>query len=145
MTGAGAAGSVPTAKRPVALSYDLPVPNPDEGYDDLPAELDDALDRQAVPSLPVILFSAACGVGGGVIGLYIGYVMLGWSIELTAALGTLALLVSLGASGALLTALTGSRAAPANILFSCGLILLSFLFLAVCAVLGALVGVLLIR
>jgi hypothetical protein len=55
------------------------------------------------------------------------------------------LLFSLGISGALLSALTGSRAAPVNILFSCGVILLAIFFLALCLLVGALVGTLLVR
>ncbi len=101
------------------------------------------LDAQA-PSLPIILFSAACGVAGGVIGLYVTYRWLQWGIELSAGVATLALLFSLGVSGALLTAATGSRATPVNILFSCGLILLAVFFLAICLVAGALFGTVLL-
>lgn len=70
--------------------------------------------------------------------------LLGLGIELSAGIATLALLFSLGTSGAVLTALTGSRAAPVNILFSCGLILLAVIVMAFCALIGALVGTLLL-
>lgn len=111
----------------------------DEEFFDLPAPPD----TQA-PSLPIILFSAAAGVAGGVIGLFVTYRWLQWGIELSAGVATLALLMSLGISGALLSAATGSRAAPVNILFSCGLILLALFFLAICLVGGALIGTLLL-
>jgi hypothetical protein len=115
-----------------------------------PDELDDEFfDAPAppdahAPSLPIILFSAASGVAGGVIGLFITYRWLQWGIELSAGVATLVLLMSLGISGALLSAATGSRAAPVNILFSCGLILLALFFLAICLVGGALIGTLLL-
>ncbi len=126
------------------LTHDLLYPEPDEGLDDLPVELDDHLDARFGPSLPIILFSAACGVAGGVIGLYVSYMLLQLGIELSAGIATLALLFGLGISGAVLSALTGSRAAPVNILFSCGLILLALLMLALCVLLGALAGTLLL-
>jgi hypothetical protein len=118
------------------------------GLDDLefeaaePAEM--AEERRA-PSLPIILFSAASGVAGGVIALFISYRWLQWGVELSAGLATLALLFSLGISGAILSAATGSRAAPVNILFSCGVILLAIFFLALCLVVGALFGTLLVN
>jgi hypothetical protein len=113
-------------------------------YDDLPDEsLEELDDPAASPSLPIILFSAACGVAGGVLGLYVGYIPLQLGVELSAGLATLALLVSVGVSGALLSAMTGARAAPVNMLFSCGLILFAFFFLALCALGGALIGTLL--
>jgi hypothetical protein len=55
------------------------------------------------------------------------------------------LLFGLGISGAILSAATGSRAAPINILFSCGLILLAIFFLALCLLVGALVATLLVQ
>jgi hypothetical protein len=67
-----------------------------------------------------------------------------WGVELSAGLATLALLFSLGVSGAILSAATGSRAAPVNILFSCGVILLAIFFLALCLLVGALFGTLLV-
>jgi hypothetical protein len=125
-----------------------PVPGDALGLDDFDpdaVESDEVRAERNAPSLPIILFSAASGVSGGVIGLFISYRWLQWGVELSAGLATLALLFSLGISGALLSALTGSRAAPINILFSCGVILLAIFFLALCLLVGALVGTLLVR
>jgi hypothetical protein len=105
---------------------------------------EEAVQRTA-PSLPIILFSAASGVSGGVIGFFIAYRWLEWGVELSAGLATMALLFSLGISGAILSALTGSRAAPVNIFFSCGVILLAIFFLGLCLLVGALVGTLLVQ
>jgi hypothetical protein len=118
------------------------------GWDDLAAdafEYEEIAEQQRAPSLPIILFSAASGVSGGVIALFISYRWLQWGIELSAGLATLALLFSLGISGAILSAATGSRAAPINILFSCGVILLALFFLALCLLVGALFGTLLVQ
>ncbi len=118
------------------------------GMDDLAPgafESDERVARHRVPSLPIILFSAASGVSSGVIGLFISYKWLQWGVELSAGLATLMLLFGLGISGAILSAATGSRAAPINILFSCGLILLAIFFLALCLLVGALVATLLVQ
>lgn len=106
---------------------------------------DELEENDGTPSLPVILVSAACGVGGGILGFYLAYVVFVWSIEWVAATTTLALLFSLGLSGALMSAATGSRSAPANILFSCGLIVGAALFIGLCLVVGALGATLLVR
>lgn len=132
-----------------ALTHDLLSPEIDPpeiggGPDDLPAELDEVGDTRFGPSLPIILFSAASGVSGGVIGLYAAYALIGLGIELSVGIATLSLLFALGISGAVLSALSGSRAAPVNILFSCGLILLAIMLLALCALAGALAGTLLL-
>ena len=74
----------------------------------------------------------------------LSFEMLTLGIELSAGIATLALLFGLGISGAVLSGLTGSRAAPVNILFSCGLILLALMLLALCVLAGALVGTLLL-
>lgn len=108
-------------------------------------ESEEMAEARRAPSLPIILFSSASGVAGGVIALFVSYRWLQWGVELSAGLATLALLFSLGISGAILSAATGSRAAPINILFSCGLILLAFFFLALCLVVGALFGTLLVQ
>ncbi|HXF63858.1 MAG TPA: hypothetical protein VNK95_19700 [Caldilineaceae bacterium] len=114
--------------------------------EDLPGEAwDESLDPAGTPSLSIILFSAACGVAGGIIGLYVSYVLLQLNVPLSAGAATLSLLFSLGISGAVLSALAGSRSAPVNILFSCGLILLAFFFLTLCTLFGALAGTLLVR
>lgn len=102
-------------------------------------------ERLRTPSLPIILFSSASGVAGAVIALFISYQWLQWGIELSAGLATLALLFCLGFSGAILSAATGSRAAPVNILFSCGVILLAIFFLALCLLGGALFSTVFVR
>ena len=109
----------------------------------------DALDEQegpgSGPSLPIILISAACGVAGGILGLYISYGMLGLGPAISAGLATVALLFCLGGSGAVLTAATGARGAAINMLFSCSLIALVLLFMAMCMVTGATLATLLLR
>ena len=50
----------------------------------------------------------------------------------------------LGIAGAGLTSLTGSRAAMANITMSCGLIVISLIFLGLCMLVGALAATLLL-
>lgn len=90
------------------------------------------------PSLPIILISAAFGIAGGVIGLYITYAVLGWELPASVFVAVLCASVGLGVSGAGLTALTGTRAAVANIVMSCGLIMISLVFLGLCMVVGAL-------
>lgn len=89
------------------------------------------------PSLAVILSSTAGGIGGGVIGLYLGLQLFDLGIELSAGLATLALLFSMGVSGALVSAATGARGAGVNMIFSCATIVLVLLFFAVCALAGA--------
>jgi hypothetical protein len=91
----------------------------------------------ATPSLPIILLSAASGVGAGIIALYITYHMLRLPIEWSVAATVFCLSVALGSTGALLSMLTRSRAAILNIAFSCGLILVTLLFFALCTFVGA--------
>ncbi len=116
------------------------MPDPDDEWgSEYPVEWDEyeePEDHHNTPSLPIILISTASGISGGVIGLYVSFSMLHVSVEIGAALTTLALLFSLGISGATLSAVTGSRAAPTNIMFSCGLIVLVSLFLGLCALIG---------
>ncbi len=114
--------------------------------DDWPAEAPDELEaaERHAPSLPIILFSAAGGIAGGVVALFAATRWFHLGLELSAAVATLGMLFSLGISGAVLSAITGSRAAPVNILFSCGLILLTLLFLALCLLAGALAGVVMV-
>lgn len=124
------------------------LPAEEIGWDDFDPDGYDADPLAAqpqTPSLPIILFSAASGVAGGVIAFFISYRMLQWGVELSAGLATLGLLFSLGISGAILSAATGSRAAPVNILFSCGVILLAMFFLGLCLLVGALFGTVLVR
>jgi hypothetical protein len=116
-----------------------------DDYDPDEFESPEVEERLQAPSLPIILFSAASGVAGGVIVLFVSYKWLQWGVELSAALATLALLFGLGISGAILSAATGTRAAPVNILFSCGLILLAVLFLGLCLLVGALFSTVFVR
>ncbi len=96
------------------------------------------------PSLPIILISAAAGIAGGVIGLYITYIVLGWELPAGVFVAVLCASAGLGVSGAGLTALTGARAATANIAMSCALILISVVFLSLCMLSGAIVATLLV-
>jgi hypothetical protein len=95
------------------------------------------------PSLPIILLSAASALAGGIVTLYITYRLVGLEIELSAGLATFAASLVLGITGAGLSIITGSRAAMSNIAFSCGLIVISALFLGICTLLGALMALLL--
>ena len=106
--------------------------------------LDDVDDYDDAPSLPVVLLSAISGIGGGVIALYVGYGVLHLGIQLTAALATLGLLFGVGVSGAAMSAVTGTRGAATNMLFSCGVIVLVLVFLSVCMVFGAVAATLLV-
>ena len=83
------------------------------------------------PSLPVILISAACGIAGGSIGLYLGYVAFGLNVAYSAGIATLCMLFGLGVSGAVLTAVSKQRNAFINIAFSCTLIVLVVLFMTI--------------
>lgn len=94
------------------------------------------------PSLAIILMSAACGLAGGIFGLYIAYIVLDLSVQISAAVATLCLSAALGITGSGLTVLTGSRAATANIALSCGLILLATVLFGFCTLAGALAATL---
>lgn len=107
---------------------------------ELLGEFDDGDTR---PSLPIILLSAAGALAGGIITLYITYRLLGVAIELSAGIATLGASIALGVTGAGLSIITGSRAAMSNIAFSCGLLVLSALFLGICTLMGALTALLL--
>ncbi len=118
--------------------FDIP---DDEGpleFDDI---ADDAIgaidDGESGPSLPIILLSAASAIAGGIITLYITYRLLALEIEVSAGIATFCASIALGITGAGLSILSGSRAAMSNIAFSCGLIVISILFLGVCTLLGA--------
>jgi len=120
------------------LAQNFSARNSPQGPDDfvLPDDYAPELEETR-PSLPIILISSACGIAGGVVGLYVTYAGLGLPVPASVFVAVLGLSLGLGASGAGLSALTGSRAAVANIVFSCGLILASFLFLGLCMLLGA--------
>jgi hypothetical protein len=117
-----------------------------------PLELDDIVedgigaldDEEQGPSLPIILLSAASAIAGGIIVLYVTYRLLALEIALSAGIATFCASVALGVTGAGLSALTHSRAAMSNIAFSCGLIVISVLFLGVCTLLGAVTALLLV-
>lgn len=113
-------------------------PNSPHGSDNDPPydAYDPALDEDQ-PSLLIILLSAACGVGAGVIGLYITYTVLGWEAPPSVFVAVVAMSVALGVVGAGLSIVTASRAALKNIVFSCGLVLLAAVFLGLCMVAGA--------
>ena len=104
---------------------------------------DTALDEEQ-PSLIIILLSAACGVGAGVIGLYVTYIVLGWDAPPSVFVAVLAMSLALGVVGAGLSIVTASRAALKNIVFSCGLVLLAVIFLGLCMVAGAVAAALLL-
>lgn len=95
------------------------------------------------PSLPVILFGAACGVAAGVVALYIGYEFIRLALPVSAALATLMALFVLAAVAAGFTRALGSNAYAANIGLSCGLLILSALFLSVCVLCGAFIAAIL--
>lgn len=97
----------------------------------------DLLDDRTSLSLPIILMSAASGIAGGVIGLYIAYIVLDLNVQLSAAVATLSLCSALGITGAGLTALAGSRAVSGNLALSCGVILLTLVFFGFCMLAGA--------
>ena len=96
------------------------------------------------PSLPIILFSAAFGIATAVAGFYLAWEVATLRLEWAVVAGVLALCIGLGASGAFLSAVTGSRAAMANIGMSCGLIVVTLLFFGLCTVVGALAATLMI-
>jgi hypothetical protein len=96
------------------------------------------------PSLPIILISAACGIAGGVVSLYITRMGLRWEPQPSVFAAVLGMSLGMGAAGAGLSALTGSRAAIANIVFSCALIGASVVFFALCSLAGALGATLLL-
>lgn len=103
-----------------------------------------AAEAREAPSLPIILVSAAIGVVAGVATFFLTSEILSLRIELSVGLAVLALCFGLGATGGVLSAATGSRAAVPNILFSCGVILLVLLFFGICMLAGALGATLLL-
>lgn len=115
----------------------------DTGNDFLYEEIESDFDDSG-PSLPIILISAAAGIASGVIGLYITYIVLGWDLPVSVFVAVLCASAGLGVSGATLTALTETKAATANIAMSCGLILISLVFLSLCMLSGAIVATLLV-
>ena len=100
--------------------------------------------RSTEPSLPIILLSAAGGIAGGILGLYVAYIVLDLSPQLTAAMTTLSLCIGLGSVGAVLSFLTDSGAALSNIALSCGLAVLTILFFSLCTLAGAMTATLIL-
>lgn len=113
------------------------LPDEDAQFGVVDASLSELEYTDSAPSLAIILISAACGIGFGVIGLYITYQLLGLTIQLSVAAAVFAASLGLGFSGALLSAVTGSRAAVANIFFSCGLVIATGIFFGLCTLVGA--------
>lgn len=107
---------------------DAPLP-----YAEYEAEL-----RETRPSLPIILISAVCGIAGGVVSLYVARMVLRWELPASVFVAVLGLCAGVGLAGAGLSILTDSRAAIANIVFSCGLIGATLVFFILCSLLGAL-------
>lgn len=129
---------------PVAVSDFVPLPLTQWPPAPLPIERVLADEVRDAPSLPIILVSAAIGVVAGVATFFVLWEIAGLRIEYSVGLGTLALLFGLGATGAVLSAATGSRAAVPNILFSCGVIMMILLFFGICTLSGALGATLLL-
>jgi len=136
------AHGVPTCtlwRRIAVLAQEFPAHDSPEGTALVPPfdEYDPSLDDTR-PSLLIILISAASGIAGGVVGLYFTCVVLGWDLPPSVFVAVLAMSLALGVAGAGLSALTGSRAALANIGFSCSLVLATTLFFGLCTLFGAL-------
>ncbi|MBX3012093.1 MAG: hypothetical protein KF832_11330 [Caldilineaceae bacterium] len=124
--------------------FELPENEGPLALDDIAADGIDPLDDgDTSPSLPIILLSAASAIAGGIIVLYITYRLLALEIELSAGIATFFASITLGLTGAGLSMLSGSRAAMSNIAFSCGLIVISVLFLGICTLMGAITALLL--
>lgn len=94
----------------------------------------------AGPSLPIVLFSAASGLGSGILGFYVSYGLLQLTIQISFGIATLCLLIGVGGVGTLLSAAVGSRSTLANLGFSCGVIVLTLLFFSICLLSGAFVS-----
>lgn len=126
------------------MAPDLPTPDFLEIPDD-PSLLDfdpDA-DGPVGPSLPIILFSAASGIGVGIIAFYITHRLLVLNLPLSAGLATLLMLGILGVTSGGLSLLTRSNS-PVNIVFSCGLLVMVIAFFGFCSLAGALAAALLL-
>lgn len=120
------------------MAPDFPTPEHIETPDDSTLfAADSATEYAAGPSLPIILFSAAGGLGVGVIAFYVTYRSLLLELPLSAGITTLTVLAVLSMLSGGLSALIRSNALL-NTLFSCGLIVLMVLFFGFCSLLGAL-------
>jgi hypothetical protein len=129
------------------LAQNSPAQTPPDRQDEsfLPYEEYELAIEETRPSLAIILISAACGIAGGVVGFYVTRIGLRWEPQPSVFVAVLSLSLGMGAAGAGLSALTGSRAAVANIVFSCALIGATLLFFALCSLIGALGATLLLR
>ncbi len=96
-----------------------------------------AEDARDGPSLPIVLLSAAFGVAAGLITFYVAYTAARLRVEVSVALAVLALCFAVGATGALMSAATGSRAALPTIGLSCAVIAATILMFGLCMVAGA--------
>lgn len=128
------------------MAQNSPAQTPPDRLDEsrLPYEEYELEIEETRPSLPIILISAACGIAGGVVSLYITRMTLRWELQPSVFVAVLGLSLGMGAAGAGLSVLTGSRAAIANIVFSCALIGASLVFFALCSLVGALGATLLL-
>jgi hypothetical protein len=111
--------------------------------DQTPLDFEPEADYPAGPSLPIILISAACGIGAGIIVLYVAYRMLLLSLPMSAGVATLCLLGVLSVTAGGLSALIRSNPLL-NIVFGCGLIVLTVTFFGFCSLIGALAAMLLL-
>jgi hypothetical protein len=127
------------------LAQDFPTPDFLDTPDDLsPLDLELADEHPKGPSLPIILFGTACGVGSGIIALYLTYRVFVFTLPVSAGIATFCLLAVLGSTAGGLSAVTRSNAI-ANIVFSCGLIVISVFFFAFCSLVGALAATLILN
>jgi hypothetical protein len=127
------------------LAQDSPARNSPERQDyNAPYDEYDVEEPTARPSLPIILISAAAGIAGGVVALYVTYLVLGLDVPISVFFAVLGLSFGVGVAGTGLSLLTRSKAAIANIVFSCGLILASLAFFGLCTLFGALGATLLL-
>jgi hypothetical protein len=127
-----------------ALARELSTPDPFDPPND-PALFDADLGAEPAlsPSLPIILFSAACGLGTGILSFYVVNRLLLMNLPLSAGAATLCALALLSASAGGLSVLTNSNALV-NVAFGCGLIVLTVTFFAFCSLIGALAATLVI-
>jgi hypothetical protein len=129
-------------KREAALAPEFAPPDPFEPVDDPTFyAVDPDVDRVLTPSLPIILFSAACGLGTGILAFYVFYRLLLLNLPLSTGIATLCLLAMLSGSAGGLSLATGSNPIL-NVAFGCGLILLTLVFFTFCSLIGALTATL---
>lgn len=125
---------------PASADSMLTAPTLDET--DLPDDL--SMFSGSTPSLAIILLSAASAIAMFIIVLYVTYRELAFRIEFSAGIATFLASMTLGLTGAALSAITDSRAATSNIVFSCGLIAIALLFFGLCVFVGAVAALLLL-